>query len=280
MGVRARLNEYALLKRALMPLRVNQYLDKGWEITTSGLICWCPMPSPFTVGKTRVKMIALEACVAYIFGASPILGIDDSIWGDLWPWERSTFAWDALCTHTAFMEVPRGTHNMTEAEFIEYNKRRREEALAKANKKSQEHRARKRALDLPGFLAQMRDEKREWSKANHERANEIARGVRARAIASGKHRCDVYGTSFPGQFQLNLHNTRKSHLRNVQLVAEGKPIHQPVQSKYVKKMRESGQHKCDPCGYISPTPALLLKHQKTKKHQKIMDKVTSAAAAA
>ncbi|OIW34921.1 hypothetical protein CONLIGDRAFT_710183 [Coniochaeta ligniaria NRRL 30616] len=75
----------------LAPKLVQLYLDKAYTITHQGVLCWCPVPSDFTTGTVRVRMVALEATLAYIFAACLETSID-GIWDDLWPWHTNAIA--------------------------------------------------------------------------------------------------------------------------------------------------------------------------------------------
>jgi len=275
-GVQARLEDY--YNGQLLPKLVEHYLAKGYTVSHQGLWCWCPMPSEYTTGRVRVRMIALEGTFGYIFGTSPQYEID-TIWGDLWPWSRDTMSWRPLCTHTAFTERPLGTHDMTEDGFKAYNEERLRVAKIKGNERSQQHRAKALAQDLQGYLARTLENKIEWQRKNPERVLEIAASVRARNIASGNHHCSTCDLSLQSAAALQSHYNCKAHKEQVRLAAGGKPKAVSERALYcrdaVANIKASKRHYCGICDKAFGSKAHLTNHFKTAVH---LRKVSLAAA--
>ncbi|KAK3330471.1 hypothetical protein B0H66DRAFT_63477 [Apodospora peruviana] len=193
-----------------LPKCLSSYLDKGYKITSRGLLCWCTQPPAFSVGRTRVRMVALEAYLTYIFGAGPAYEVDDSIWGDLWPWAKSTMSWDSLCSHTAFTEVPWDVHNTNEEEFLVYNEKRREEA--KTRKAAFEAQRFATIPELKAFLAKRVQAGKDWRRRNRKRLNKLHAELRTRNRESNRFRCNICEISLPYAGALATHNKTKRHL--------------------------------------------------------------------
>lgn len=268
-GVQVRLRDYD--KQELLPRLVKHYLALGYKITHRGLVCWCPIPSEFTSGTVRVRMIALEATLGYIFATVPESSVDD-IWGDLWPWDRSLVTWKPLCTHTAFNERPKGTHDMTEEEFVSFNEERRRINKIKANERSVSHRAKTRAQDLRGYLDRTLQNRMAWQQRNPERVLEIAASVRARNLASKKFFCETCQQALQSSHALKKHQDSKLHKEQVRLAAGGKP--KTVSAEVLKsrdrvaKHKLSKQHYCVICDMAFNIKGHLNRHLKSAKHAK------------
>ncbi|KAM0281006.1 hypothetical protein ACHAQH_003735 [Verticillium albo-atrum] len=138
-GVAARFRNYELLHT--LPRYVQLDLDKGYTISHKGLLAWAPIPAFELIPKARVRFVAVEAVLAYVFFAG----------------YESKF--EGLWSHTALLERPQGLHGMTEEQLIAYNierKARVKVKMAEANKRAE---ARERAQDLNAYLARKLREK-------------------------------------------------------------------------------------------------------------------------
>ncbi|KAK1838579.1 hypothetical protein CCHR01_18795 [Colletotrichum chrysophilum] len=71
-----------------------------------GLLCWHNMPSAAHVPRARVRLVAVEAVLTFVFFAGRAC-------------KQAT--WEPLCTHTAFVEKPPGDVNMSSKQLEAYN---------------------------------------------------------------------------------------------------------------------------------------------------------------
>lgn len=91
------------------------------------------------------------------------------------------------------------------------------------------HAQREKAINLKAYLARKAAEKLAWTRRNPERVSEIAAGVRARAKASGKHRCAICNKNLASITALNTHLKTKAHKERLRLARGGKA--KPVSAK-------------------------------------------------
>ncbi|KAF3803736.1 hypothetical protein GCG54_00004915 [Colletotrichum gloeosporioides] len=180
---------------------------------TSGLLCWHNLPSAAHVPRARVRLLAVEAVLTFVFFAGRTCAMD-VLWEDMLPWRREQVAWEPLaiaikatmtfvffagrratwmssgrpcfhevsweplCTHTAFLEKPLGDFNMSEAELESYNANRRDRTLAKMKVNSRAFEDKEKAISLEAYRARKRKEKLAWTSNNRGRVHQHAKTTR------------------------------------------------------------------------------------------------------
>ncbi len=142
-GVRARMADYT---RGNFPWHIGSCIKAGYTITHRGMFCWAALPTAVQVPTARLRFLALEAAITFLFHAADETPLD-ALWTVHIPWKRETVSWLPLCSHTALLERPQGFFDMTDEQLEAYNTarvKRTKEKMAVASKRAED-----RALERP-----------------------------------------------------------------------------------------------------------------------------------
>lgn len=212
-GVRARLRDYD--RHATLPRFVNLAFQAGYKITRRGLLCWAPIPPVVLVPSARLRFLALEAVFCILFFAGP-KSLDPAC-SSILLWKRESVDWRGLYSHVPFMELPEGL-DMTDDELLEYAEKRPQ----RKNELSRLYVQRAKAKDLKGYLACRLRDKMRWTRLHPERVSEIGVGVRARARASERFRCETCDINLDSITALNKHLNTQAHKEQARLSRGGR----------------------------------------------------------
>ncbi|KAF0332046.1 hypothetical protein GQ607_000062 [Colletotrichum asianum] len=116
------------------------------------------LPSAAHVPRARVRLVAVEAVLAFVFFAGRPCQMD-VLWEDLLPWRREQATWEPLCTHTAFLEKPPGDVEMSSEQLEAYNAARIVRAKQNMAKNSKAAEDREKAVSLKAYRARKLKEK-------------------------------------------------------------------------------------------------------------------------
>jgi hypothetical protein len=114
-GVKARLGEYDRGVRLAKYIEIA--LNNGYKICTKRLLLHCPIPSAANIPRVRITLVAMEAMFAFLFWAMTSRTKDYG-YGQLCPWDRSSFEWHGLCSHNPLLEDVSGNFDLS-AEQLE-----------------------------------------------------------------------------------------------------------------------------------------------------------------
>lgn len=266
-GAKPRLRNYE--NGTHLPRFVERALDDGYAYTNRGLLCWAPLPAGHESGTARARFVAVEAVFAFIFFAGFETKLD-GLWTVFLPWKREDVGWLPMCSHTALNERPKGVTNMTEAQWEEYDAERKKKIKAQMAIHSARAEDRQRQNDLEGYLTRKRREKLAWSHKNKDRVHEIAAGVRARAIKSGKHACQTCGINLQSITALRKHMASKAHKEQERLAAGGSAKAVSAVAEHARRFaaekRASKAYYCATCDMAFNIKGHLTKHCNSKKH--------------
>lgn len=279
-GVQRRLQDYINGKRTI-PSLVKLAVEDGYTCSHVGLLCWAPIPPPELVPKARVRFVAMEAMFCQIFFALAETVVDISYWV---PWKRADVVWEPLCSHTPLIECPPGNHDLSDTQLIQYNLERQRIAKQRVYESGKKYEANQQKTNRVDYLARKLRNKIASMKRNPERERKNQAGVRARAKASAKHRCNVCDINLQSANALKIHRTRKGHLEKVRVAAGGvpKPVSaetQRTRNFYAANMA-SGRFRCAVCGENLQSKGHLDVHNKSKKHLAKVAALEKAATAA
>lgn len=109
-----------------------------------------------------------------------------------------------------------------------------------------------------------------WTKLHPERVSEIALGVRRRAKASGKHRCETCNINLASITAFNKYLNTKAHKEQVRLSQGGrlKAVSMGTMRSraFYAKDKTNKTHYCSICDMIFNIKGYIDKHLKTTKH--------------
>lgn len=262
-GVKGRFSNYDL--RNMLPVKINEALQEGYTIVHRGLLCWGDIPPPAQAPRVLTRILALEGFFTFMF----FRGIEhelEHLWTSFMPWTRDQVEWDPLCTHTCLTERPRGVE--LSEEQLEQQAAFRKARTAAISKKFED---KERATDLQAHLARKAREKLAWTNRNKEKVLETAAGVRARAKASNKHRCDTCNLSLASPLALEKHLDTAAHKKQVSIAA-GTYIQEPDTPEVARaKARMADKKKrmafaCAICDRRFAVRSHLIRHNKSLKH--------------
>ncbi|KAJ2977938.1 hypothetical protein NQ176_g4090 [Zarea fungicola] len=266
LGVHVRLGEY--YRGHCLPINVGRAVKDGFTRAHTGLLYWSAIPAVEQIPLARVRFFAMEAMFCQVFFAAHQTKLDH-LW-DWVPWKRTDVNWVPMCSHSPLMERPAGELDMTPEQLIAYNQAMQVQAKKRVSEAGRRYEARQQATNRADYLARKLRNKHASMKSNPERQRKMQAGVRARAIASGKHRCDLCDLSCPTASALKIHETRKGHLENVRVANGGEPT--PVSATALRarvdqaKMRASGDFRCLVCGTNYAGKHALARHNLSNKH--------------
>jgi len=107
---------------------IAKYHSAGYTITATGLLGWTAIRVPTWLPSARIRMVAIEAVLTFISYAAKEFKMDEIFTINL-PWVRKNVAWKPLCTHTAIIKLPHGTHlDMMDEQLEVYNRDRKKHA--------------------------------------------------------------------------------------------------------------------------------------------------------
>lgn len=142
--------------------------------------------------------------------------------------------------------------------------------MAAKNSKLAEER--EKTADLQAYLLRKRTEKNAWTEINRDKVHKQAKETRARAKASGKHRCAVRDTNFASKTALKKHEDGLEHLEAVRAAAGGAPkaVSAATQRSrnFLAKNRDSKKFHCVICDMSFGTKAYLKNHTDNSKRHK------------
>lgn len=255
---------------------VRKALRNGYKISSMGMLCWTDLPPPHLVPRLRARFFALEAVFTIIFCACVKMIMDDVFIPDFFLWKRDDVDWQPACTHLSLSDDVRGDLKLSDEELNAAAALHRKRLAAK----TQRYRKRKRDEDEEGYLQQQLDQHNAWSARNPGRVNEIAAGVRDRAKAAGRFRCETCDHNAATQYALDEHLKSASHAAAVKA---GKKVVKPLSAAASARRNSRADavanrtHYCQTCDKACTSKSDLARHNSKKKH---IDAVAAAAAAA
>jgi Zinc-finger double-stranded RNA-binding len=150
-----------------------------------------------------------------------------------------------LCGHNALWEHVDGEFDMTDEKIIALHEKRKANQKERVAVNSKAWEERKRADDLPGFLATKAEQKSDWKSRNRDKSDRYAATTRTRAKASKKHYCNDCKMSFASSTALTNHLASTPHANKVsgKIV---KPSAKALLSRaYNAKMKKEKKYHCD-----------------------------------
>jgi hypothetical protein len=199
-GVKARLGEYDRGVRLAKYIEIA--LNNGYKICTKRLLLHCPIPSAANIPRVRITLVAMEAMFAFLFWAMTSRTKDYG-YGQLCPWDRSSFEWHGLCSHNPLLEDVSGNFDLS-AEQLEAIAA----ATAEKNRVYQaEYGANQRAKS-PERVRALQRKKNERHRPKQKAKNDAAR-------AAKKFHCAFCNVSCRNQPDLTRHNGTPRHLKRV-----------------------------------------------------------------
>ncbi|KAK4190573.1 ATP-1 H+-transporting ATP synthase [Podospora australis] len=215
-GVQGRFDEYRGNRNVPSLIRSSQ-ID-GYTKTHQGLLYWQDIPGVTDrIPIQRLRVVALEATFAFIFHAFRESFLD-GIWSE-------------------FQNYPRPT-GQREFPAMGIAQARLKDTMKEAYRRYEE---KNRALDLRAFLDRRLQNKMDWQARNPERVSEIAKGVRERAKASERFRCEICEINLDSTTGLPNHQESKPHKEKIRLKAGGKP--KPVSQETLRSRAFAAKNK-------------------------------------
>ena len=252
---------------------VRQALEKGYTITSIGVLCWTKAPTPELAPRLLARILILEAVFTIFFYACRETIMDELFIPDYFLWKRENMTWDPACTHLSLSDDVRLDMSLTAEELKMADETRRLRATAK----SQRYRKRKRDEDEEAYQQHNRDLAKAYKAKNPQKILDLAKGVADKARRLERFRCNLCELNLKSQSDLDAHYTTATHAAAVQ---QGGKVIKVVSEAGLRKAARDAAAKankdfyCEPCKKACSNASDLKRHQSKKKH---LDTVAAAA---
>lgn len=246
LGVSTRLSQYKHGRK--LPRYVAAYLDKGYEIVYTGLLCWMPIPGPADVPKYRILIVAAEATFTFLFWAIRCsteygFGLHHTC-----PWGSNNLEYDGLCSHSPLMEGVVSDFDLSpeelEAAAILHKLRRaivRRRCVVKSR------------LTNPEFAIKKNARNKERRKNNPEAVKREIKAWKVRVIKEERNHCADCGLSFFTPKLLQVHCETPRHEAR-------------VARKNSSDLQKKKPHYCAACNIGFAKRGGLATHALSKRH--------------
>lgn len=203
------------------------------------------IPSAALAPRLHARFLLLEALSTIKLRAT-VSTISDTIVEQFFLWPGQDVPWIPLCSHLPLNESLRVGVSLS----AEQDEAAAALRVIRGKQSVSRYRERERAKDEEEYKRRAAASKSAWVEKNRERHAAIQAGTRERARASRKHLCVECDEAFQSKGVLEAHCLTAKHLKCVEDGASApertRPVPRQTQSGRIAK--ESGRHKCIPCG--------------------------------
>ncbi|TKX20438.1 C2H2 type zinc finger domain-containing protein 10 [Elsinoe australis] len=232
-GVGNRMKVYAE-EKGLLPQRVRESLDEGYEITHIGLLGTVDIPGPALAPALEVFCLGVEAVFTWLFWGlwSKTTGYGAGTGACLWPVD--TLEYGGLCTHSAFIEPGCKRHDLTAEELEAAAQVIKGRKLVAAAARGRRYRKRKADVD-PEFYANR------WTASVKKHA--------------GEYRCETCNITFCSKEAMTKHLASDSAAElhaaaGVEFASEAeRTALKATMKRSYDKRKEEDRYRCDPCDH-------------------------------
>ena len=220
-----------------LPRLVKVALQKGYHISSIGMLCSTPLPTPSLVPPVRARFMALENYLSIRFHAV-VQMVPDKYFQHLVSWPRSSVSWRPLGSHHPLSEAVRADLALTPEELEIAAVLRRERKAANVLKNAVKTRA--RAISARRFFCEICDKALQSQAAldkhlltqSHmarrggsvkkplSQQSQALKAARHKAIAAKSFYCAACDKACPNDWELRRHNSTPKHAKEVKKLAK------------------------------------------------------------
>ncbi|OAQ72199.1 pyruvate carboxylase [Pochonia chlamydosporia 170] len=234
-GVATRLGQY---NRGMnLPRFVRIALDKGYDISHTGLLCWTMIPTAAMRVPLRAAILLLETTFSLYLWA---MASRDKTYGvpTICPWPIGTIGYDGCCSHVAFNEGLPGTNEHLSPEQVN-------------------------ALDA---ARKLQNSRRDAETRGKEKASRFSKITRERNLALKRFACDPCNVVFGAGNQLEKHKRTQKHKDKMAGIV--REVKTPQLRVRMAANLAARRYYCSDCDYTAATQQKLNAHLKRPKHLK------------